>query len=126
MASAVQQVREHQFTRMATRSYSWLEETASPLEEAIDLFAGVWHDGLSVESVRALIAVPQEIEDALRQYSRCYPEDAEGIERVLKFRKQVGEAFECLLRDREARLASDDLGAPLPDDECAAWAPEQE
>ena len=54
-------------------------------------------NGETVESIRSLIAVPPEIEDALTLYARRNPEDAFGIERVIRFRRRVAEEFERLV-----------------------------
>jgi len=111
MATAVREIEELECIGIGDGPGFWLEETASPLGEAVDLFESVWRENLSVESVRELIAVPKNIEAALRQYARRYPEDAPGIERVLKFRRQVGEEFESLLRDRDAWSAAKCVGS---------------
>jgi len=78
------------------RESHWLDRTASPREEARILFAMVGRNGETVESLRELIEIPPEIEEALLLYARKYPEDAFGIERVLRFRKQVAEEFQRL------------------------------
>lgn len=63
--------------------------------------------GDTVESIRELIVVLQEIERTLRLYLRRHPED-EGIERVLEFRSRVAEEFEELLSALIVpRIASD-------------------
>ena len=46
------------------------------------------HD--TVESIRELIGIPPETEEVLVAYAHQHPEDAIGIERVLKFRRRVG------------------------------------
>jgi hypothetical protein len=56
------------------------------------------HD--TVESIRELIGIPPETEEVLVAYAHQHPEDAIGIERVLKFRRRVGEEFERLIRFR--------------------------
>jgi hypothetical protein len=50
----------------------------------------------TVESIRELIAIPPETESVLTRYAYAHPEDAFGIERVLRFRKRVAEEFERL------------------------------
>jgi hypothetical protein len=75
----------------------WLERTASPREEARILFEMMQRSGGTAESIRELIAIPQETEEALTLYARRHPEDAYGIERVLRFRKRVAEEFDCLV-----------------------------
>jgi hypothetical protein len=79
----------------------WLEQTATPREEAMNLFALVGKNGGTVDSIRELIEVPPDIERALRLYIRWHPEDAYGVERVLRFRKRVGEQFERLSAVRQ-------------------------
>ena len=79
----------------------WLDRTASPREEARILFDMMIRKQETVESIRELIAVPLEIEEALTLYARRHPEDAFGIERVLKFRKRVAEEFDGLIAFRE-------------------------
>jgi hypothetical protein len=49
-----------------------------------------------------LIAVPPEIEAVLCLYAKHHPEDARGIERVLRFRKRVREEFDRLVRESES------------------------
>jgi hypothetical protein len=75
----------------------WLERTASPREEARILFEMMQRSGGTVESIRELIAIPPEVKAALTLYARRHPEDAFGIERVLKFRQRVGHEFERLV-----------------------------
>jgi hypothetical protein len=74
----------------------WLESTPSPREEARILFEMMRRSGGTVESFRELIAIPPEIEAGLTRYAYAHPEDAFGIERVVKFRKRVAEEFERL------------------------------
>lgn len=57
--------------------------------------------GTSIEDTRELIEVPQNQQAALRFSGLYNPEDAAGIERVLKFRKRVADEFE-----RQVRLLS--------------------
>ena len=49
--------------------------------------------------IRELIAVPPEIEDALHFCVSHHPEDAQGIEKVLRFRERVREEFDRLVSD---------------------------
>jgi hypothetical protein len=51
----------------------------------------------SVAWFRELISVPSEIEVALWRYAGKNPEDAGGIEGILRFRKRVAEECELLL-----------------------------
>jgi len=76
----------------------WLDRTASAREEARILFEMMIRKQDTVESIRELIAVSPEIEEALTLYARQHPEDAYGIERVLRFRQSVGEEFESLIQ----------------------------
>jgi len=57
----------------------------------------VGRKGDTVETVRGLIAVPPKIERILRSYMQRHPEDALGIECVLRYRKRVAEEFDRLL-----------------------------
>jgi hypothetical protein len=74
----------------------WLGCTASPREEARSLFAMIGRNGDTIDSIRELIAVPSDVEQALRLYIQRHPEDAAGIERVIEFRKRVAQQFERL------------------------------
>jgi hypothetical protein len=77
-------------------SSHWLERTATPRGEARLLFRLVGSNGDTIESIRELIAVPQEIEERLGLYAKRYPEEAPTIEKVLSFRKRVREEFDRL------------------------------
>jgi hypothetical protein len=81
--------------------FQWLGGDFAPRDEARGLFALIRHKTDSVEAVRELIAVPPAVEDALRLYVSHYPEDAQGIEKVLRFRKRVREEFDRLVRALE-------------------------
>ena len=74
----------------------WLGCTASPKEEARALFAMIGRNGVTVESIRELIAVPPGIEAALQLYMSRHSEDARGIEKVLRFRQRVRAEFDRL------------------------------
>jgi len=76
------------------RESHWLDRTASPREEARILFEMMQRTGGTVDSIRELIAIPPEIEEALTLYAYKHPEDAFGIERVIRFRRRVAEEFE--------------------------------
>jgi hypothetical protein len=102
----------------------WLEQTATPREEAMKLLALVGKNGDTVESIRELIAVPPDIEQALRLYSRWHPEDAYGVERVLKFRKRVGEQFERLTAVREPAVKTQSAAATQVSAASVETAPE--
>jgi hypothetical protein len=97
MATIVQFHRLELFPGAIDKSCPWLESAATPWEEARDLFAGIESNADTVESIRELIEVPPRIEEALWRYARRYPEDAQGIERVLEFRRCVREEFERLV-----------------------------
>lgn len=84
--------------------FEWLDGDHAPRDEARGLFVLIRGDADSVESVRELIAVPPEIEAVLCLYAKRHPEDARGIERVLKFRKRVREEFGRLVRKSERPL----------------------
>jgi hypothetical protein len=77
--------------------FQWLDGAQAPRDEARGLFVLVRGNAASVESVRDLIAVPPGIESALRLYMTRHPEDAQGIEKVLEFRKRVREEFDRLV-----------------------------
>ena len=62
----------------------------------------------SIESVRDLIAIPAEIEAVLCLYAKQHPEDAPGIEKVLRFRTLVREEFYRLVRESEEAATSRD------------------
>jgi hypothetical protein len=64
-------------------------------------------NGDTVESIRALIAVPPKIEEALTLYARQHPEDAFGVERVLRFRQRAAEEFERLVSLDQTAMALD-------------------
>ena len=53
----------------------------------------------TVEDIRELIAVPARVEAALRAFVRANPGDGEWIEATLKFRSDVLEEFDRLVRD---------------------------
>jgi hypothetical protein len=82
--------------------FQWIDGTQAPRDEARGLFVLIRSNVASIESVRDLIAVPPEIEAALRRYASHHPEDAQGIEKVLNFRKRVREEFDRLVRESEA------------------------
>ncbi|MFY9531443.1 MAG: hypothetical protein WBC04_12360 [Candidatus Acidiferrales bacterium] len=78
--------------------HCWLH-VAAPAIEARALFTLIGRNGNTVEKIRALIAVPPEIEAVLRAYAVRYPEDGASVEQALEFRRRVGEEFERLVRD---------------------------
>jgi hypothetical protein len=61
--------------------------------EAKWLYAMVVRRVETVESIRELIAVPPNVESALRGYARRNPNEACRIERVLQFRSMVQDKF---------------------------------
>ena len=104
MATALYVQKPEDFSPAAEYLSPWLDRIVSPRAEALSLFAMVGRKGdNTVESVRDLIAVPPETEAALLLYAQENPEDAQGIERVLQFRRHVAEEFE--------RLAAESCGA---------------
>jgi hypothetical protein len=68
-----------------------------PKVEARALLQMVGHNGTTVEAVRELIAIPPEIEQHFRAYASDHPEDESAIERVIEFRRRVGEEFDRLV-----------------------------
>ena len=62
------------------------------------------------DDVRA-IAVPREIEAVFRAYAHEHPEYAARIERVLRFRRRVGEEFERLIEERQESVQVTDTSA---------------
>lgn len=62
------------------------------------MFTMIDNKSHTVDSIRELIAVPPHIENALQLYAREHFEEATGIERVLRFRRRVGEEFERLVQ----------------------------
>lgn len=77
----------------------WLDGSAGPQSEARGLFSLVSRGSASVEEVRELIGVSPRTESLLRAYTRVHPEDARGMERVLRFRERVRQEFERLVRE---------------------------
>ncbi len=57
----------------------------------------VGRNGDSVETIRELIAVPAKVEAVLLAYAKRHPEDQQGIEGALEFRRRVAEEFERLV-----------------------------
>ena len=73
----------------------------TPKIEAQALLKLVGFNGSTVETIRELIAIPAETEEHFRSYAACYPEDQSAIERVIEFRRRVGEEFDRLVRASE-------------------------
>jgi len=67
--------------------------------EARALYRMIGHGRNTVESLRDLVAVQPKIERVLRAFAQAHPEEANGIEKSLKFRQAVGREFERLVRD---------------------------
>jgi hypothetical protein len=65
------------------RDSHWLDCTASAKEEARILFEIMIRKRETVESIRELIAIPPETEEALTLYARKYP-DVAGLGRVAR------------------------------------------
>ena len=78
----------------------------NPLDEARDLHRMVTCGSCTVESIRDLISVPQEIESALRAYADRFPKDGQRIRCVLRFRERVAHEFERLVQDNQTPVAS--------------------
>ena len=92
----------------------------SPKEEA-RLLLELVGNGDTVESIRELIDVPQEVKAILRAFAEAYPEEHDGVEKVLRFRERVGEEFEKLVtRQGQAVTLS------KPQDKAAVEVPELE
>lgn len=83
--------------RLSTKKVNWLARRAAR-EEARILFAMICRGNDTIESVRALIAVPPKTEEALRLYAQQNPDDSFGVEGMLRFRQRVAESFESLVR----------------------------
>ena len=64
-----------------------------PIIEALRLLA-LLETGDTVDDVRRLIAVPDDIEASLRAFIVAHPDESFEIECMLSFRREVAEAFE--------------------------------
>ena len=93
---------------MCGRSDAWV--TRSAAAEARDLYRMVRHGDCTIASIRELICVPPEIQAVFLAYVRTYPEDAGRIRRVLRFREEVGRAFENLVAPSMSPPASGEVG----------------
>ena len=71
----------------------------NPLDEACDLYEMVTAGSCKIDEIRELIAVPQQIEEALLAYAERYPKDGARIHCVLLFRERVAEEFERLVQN---------------------------
>ena len=93
----------------------------NPLDEARDLHRMVLHGSCTIESIRDLISVPPEIEAALLAYANRYPKDGQRIHCVLRFRQQVAEEFERLVRGDISFTAASQLTAEdeISETECS-------
>jgi hypothetical protein len=69
----------------------------NPLDEARDLYRMVRFGSCSIAGIRELIAVPQDVREALLAYAQRYPEDSERIQCILQFRERVAQEFERLV-----------------------------
>jgi hypothetical protein len=87
----------------------------NPLDEARDLHRMVTCGSCTVESIRDLISVPQEIESALRAYADRFPKDGQRIRCVLRFRERVAHEFERLVDQNLSPIdaAQPHLAAPV-------------
>ena len=79
---------------LTSQSRSSNRESPFARKEARILFAMLGRNGDAVNSIRELRAVAPESGAALTGYARKYPEDAAGIERMLRFCRCMGEEFE--------------------------------
>lgn len=75
----------------------------SPKVEAQALLKLVRFNGSTVETIRELIAIPAETEEYFRSYVAHHPEEESPIERVIEFRRRVGEEFDRMVRESENR-----------------------
>jgi hypothetical protein len=69
----------------------------SAVTEAHALYRMVVQGTETVTEIRELIQVPARIERALQSYARANPDDAQWVERSLRFRQVVLEEFERLV-----------------------------
>jgi hypothetical protein len=53
--------------------------------------------GATLTTIRDLIAVPSETEQALREYATEHPEERQAVERVIEFQGRALQEFERLL-----------------------------
>lgn len=93
--------------RPEDRAATWLDGAVAPRAEARGLLALVRTDAASIEAVRELIGISPRIENALHRYMQAHPEDARGIEKVLRFRERVREEFERLVESHLTISAAD-------------------
>lgn len=84
--------------------FGWLPRV-SVEKEVQELFRLVRLGTETPESVRELIEVPSEIEEVLRFYAQENPEDADGIEGMIQFRRQVLREFKRLIRQSRKSAA---------------------
>jgi hypothetical protein len=63
-------------------------DPVSDADRAQKLLMLVGRNGDTIESIRELIAVPPEIERTLRLFVLEHPEESDGVERVLEFRRR--------------------------------------
>jgi hypothetical protein len=68
-----------------------------PEDEARALYKMVSSGFYSLESVRELIAVPQQIRAELQDDTNRFPSEADEIQVILRFRERVREEFEKLV-----------------------------
>jgi hypothetical protein len=94
--------------------FQWIDGTQAPRDEARGLFVLVRGNAASTESIRDLIAVPPEIEAALCLYASQHAKDAQGIEKVLSFRKRVREEFDRLIGEWEPLSKISTVAAAMP------------
>ncbi len=76
---------------MPMESECW--DPKGPIIEALRLLALI-ETGDTVDDVRRLIAVPDDIEASLRAFIVAHPDESFEIECMLSFRREVAKAFE--------------------------------
>src|SRR5215472_14539561 len=65
--------------------------------EAVALYRMVVQGTDTITEIRELIQVPERVEKALRAYAKAYPDDAQWVERSIKFRSVVLQEFNRLV-----------------------------
>jgi hypothetical protein len=82
---------EHADDWMSMEPEYW--DPKGPVIEALRLLA-LLEAGDTVDDVRRLIAVPQNVETSLLAFIAAHPDESFEIECMLSFRREVAEAFE--------------------------------
>ncbi len=87
---------------------------ASAAAEAQSLFSLVGRNGDTIETIRELIAVPEETEAALQALARACPQEQANIKRVLRFRREVQAEFERLLQHMPCNRCREEAARTSP------------